>query len=485
MIILIADDERLVRLALKSMIEEIEPNTHNFIEAKNGKELIGIIENNTPDLAFVDVNMPLMDGLSAIEKCKDKSPKTQWFVLTGEKEFYLVKKAITLGVKDYILKPISLDDLKPIISSVSSNKIDTLIKENEKFEFNVISTFNKLDIHKTSSNLNIDFRNKNKEYYTPYLFLIDSINDLEDKKTIYDNVLLTLREYLLSKLDNNFKFATYYIDDKKFALIVYSTNDYEIDFDCLLSSIQSKYYNTTIFSQPSCDSLFNCYRCLQNLSYYSSLRTINGFKKINLICKDNMLDNDFLLLARYILNITEYYNKKEELLYNEYIDKLKTSSSIKSIYKEMDKADLNDFLRLTINFDFDYNNGFSEFINALVNHSFNIFNSRVNNSSLINEIMSYVKSNYMNEIGVNTIASLYDITPNYLSKIFREKAGMKFIDYITSIRINESKKLLSSSDFSIKQISEMVGYHSSRHFSKQFFKVEGITPSEFCKNKIQ
>ncbi|WP_042276217.1 response regulator transcription factor [[Clostridium] dakarense] len=93
MIILLADDERLIRLALRSMIEEIEPNTHTFIEAKNGKELIKSFKDNSIDLAFVDINMPLMDGLSAIEQCKNSFTTTQWFILTGEREFDLVKKS--------------------------------------------------------------------------------------------------------------------------------------------------------------------------------------------------------------------------------------------------------------------------------------------------------------------------------------------------------------------------------------------------------
>ena len=120
MLILIADDERLVRLAVKSMIEELNPNMHTFIEAKNGRELINITENNTPDLAFVDINMPLMDGLSAISLCKDMCPNTQWFILTGETEFHFAKKSLSLGVCDYLLKPISLNDLNPILKKAQS-----------------------------------------------------------------------------------------------------------------------------------------------------------------------------------------------------------------------------------------------------------------------------------------------------------------------------------------------------------------------------
>ena len=59
--ILIADDERMVRLSFLSMCEELYPDTHQYFEARNGKELIRLVTEERPDVVFVDIRMPLLD----------------------------------------------------------------------------------------------------------------------------------------------------------------------------------------------------------------------------------------------------------------------------------------------------------------------------------------------------------------------------------------------------------------------------------------
>lgn len=482
--ILIADDERLIRLALKSMIEELEPNTHTFIEAKNGKELIKSFKDNSIDLAFVDIQMPLMDGLSAIEQCIDSFSTTQWFILTGEKEFSLVKKAISLGVKDYLLKPISLDDLNPILSNTKVSKKDFIIKENNNFELSIISTFNKLIVYNPKKN-DIEV-NKDSFKYKFYLFSIDGLYNVDNKSLASKKILSSIREFILDNLDDNLRFATYYINFENLILVVRDIKEINLNFSTLLSSIQSNTYSITIFTSSIYSSISNCYIELRELIELTSIRSIENFRGlINLKEYSDESKKEYLRFSRYILSLTQSYINKEELLYKEYVSKIKDSMSMRTIYGTINKDSLSEFLELSIGFNFDFNNSFSMFTNSLLNHASTIFskNPKIVNDSLIDEIIKYVKSNYMHEIGVNTIALLYNITPNYLSKIFHEKSGLKFIDYITSIRINESKKLLASSNLSVKEISKKVGYNSPRHFSKQFLKLEGITPSEFVKSQ--
>lgn len=81
--ILIADDERMVRLSFISMCEELFPGMHEFLEARNGKEMFSLGKEHQPELAFVDIRMPLMDGLTAIEELSGLCPRTQFIILSG------------------------------------------------------------------------------------------------------------------------------------------------------------------------------------------------------------------------------------------------------------------------------------------------------------------------------------------------------------------------------------------------------------------
>ena len=88
----------------------------------------------------------------------------------------------------------------------------------------------------------------------------------------------------------------------------------------------------------------------------------------------------------------------------------------------------------------------------------------------------------MEDIGINTISAIYGLTPNYLSKIFHQKEGLRFIDYLTLVRINHAKRLLTASPvLSVNEIAEQVGYRGARHFSKVFQKLTGQTPSDYRK----
>jgi len=262
--ILICDDEPMVRLGLISMLEEIEPDIHDYIQAENGLELIDAVMEQ-PDIAFVDIQMPLMDGLGAIEKAKEKSPATRWFLVTGHSKFEYAKKAISLGITDYLLKPVGVSDISNVMKKVNR------LKSNDHL----------------------------------------------------------VKKYLKAITD--------------------------VDFD--VTSSQS--------------------------------------------------------IASKIQTITDIGNNPEF------------------------QADI------------------------------------------VSKAKAYIQSNYCKDIGVDSIADILGITPNYLSRLFREQTGVRLKDHITQLRIEKAKSLINTPGYSIKKVAEEVGYYSARHFSKVFFKVTGKTPSEF------
>lgn len=107
--VLVADDEKLSRVSLISMLEESERDISIAGEATNGEDLLNALSKMQPDVAFVDIRMPKMNGLEAIERGRKLSPHTQWVILSGFSEFDYARKALSLGAFMYLLKPLGME----------------------------------------------------------------------------------------------------------------------------------------------------------------------------------------------------------------------------------------------------------------------------------------------------------------------------------------------------------------------------------------
>ncbi|MDR3120732.1 MAG: AraC family transcriptional regulator, partial [Clostridiales bacterium] len=94
-------------------------------------------------------------------------------------------------------------------------------------------------------------------------------------------------------------------------------------------------------------------------------------------------------------------------------------------------------------------------------------------------IIDYIKMRYHEPLTLMQAASHFAFHPNYFSGAFHRVMGCSFMDYLTKLRVDESKALLLDSSLSIHRISEKVGYNSQSYFQKVFKKAEGMTPMEF------
>ncbi|MCM1134483.1 MAG: response regulator, partial [Clostridium sp.] len=145
MFILIADDEKMIRLSLQSMLEELYPNEHMYIHAINGKAAVEKVKKLPPDLVFLDIRMPLMNGLEVLEACKTLSPKTKWVILSGYAEFEYAQKALNLSAYSYLLKPVDLDTLKKLVDDIIELKQKETEQNNRLFTSDIIRSFNMAD----------------------------------------------------------------------------------------------------------------------------------------------------------------------------------------------------------------------------------------------------------------------------------------------------------------------------------------------------
>lgn len=110
--VLIADDEDIARQTLRAQIETIG---HQVIaEATDGEQAIQLAVDSQPDIALVDVRMPVKDGIDAAKGIAEKA-KCPVVLLTGHSEEDVIERAVRVGVFGYLTKPVRLADLKPIV----------------------------------------------------------------------------------------------------------------------------------------------------------------------------------------------------------------------------------------------------------------------------------------------------------------------------------------------------------------------------------
>jgi AmiR/NasT family two-component response regulator len=108
--IVVAEDEALIRMDLVEMLQEA--GYHVVAQATNGEEAIALVTEHQPDLAILDVKMPVLDGISAAEKIISIAPV---LMLTAFSQRELVERARDAGVMAYVVKPFTIGDLVPAI----------------------------------------------------------------------------------------------------------------------------------------------------------------------------------------------------------------------------------------------------------------------------------------------------------------------------------------------------------------------------------
>lgn len=98
---------------------------------------------------------------------------------------------------------------------------------------------------------------------------------------------------------------------------------------------------------------------------------------------------------------------------------------------------------------------------------------------VIENVLSYIGAHYAEDVTLQTLSEIAYVHPIYLSKLFKEKTGVNFIDYLTRVRVETAERLLEDLSLRIYDVSEMVGYDSPKYFSKVFKGLTGLTPKEY------
>ena len=175
---IIIDDEAKGRLALRKKLQSYCPDVKILAEAADGNEALSVIEKHHPQLIFLDIEMPKMNGFEMLNAIKEKDFQ---IIFTTAYDQYAIK-AIKYAAFDYLLKPVDIEELKSAIARIEVNKTTQTKKQIELLQHNIghpkkqmnklaVSTLNGLlffeindviHLEAQSNYTNIFFKNKPK-----------------------------------------------------------------------------------------------------------------------------------------------------------------------------------------------------------------------------------------------------------------------------------------------------------------------------------
>ena len=117
--IVIVEDEFRTRQGLGHLINKVDLGCRVIGEAENGYEGLKMIRDLEPDIVITDIRMPKMDGLEMIEKVQAMGIECVFAILSGYADFEYARQGLRLGVKEYLLKPATISDVKELLRKLS------------------------------------------------------------------------------------------------------------------------------------------------------------------------------------------------------------------------------------------------------------------------------------------------------------------------------------------------------------------------------
>ncbi|MCH4889391.1 response regulator [Acidaminobacter sp. JC074] len=518
--VLIVDDEKIVRLALKNMIEFESLDLELVGEACEGSEAISIVESQHIDLVITDLMMPVMSGLDLIDSLNKMKYNGKILVLSNHDDFDLVRQALKSGASDYLLKgTMEQKEFKSVIKKICET-LDQEKKDLEisKQEVQEILRGKKLFREKILKSilLDKDFNDiKLKEYIETYdfklslgtnqvfLIQVDSLLDAIDKKIISDiqQMTFTIKSIILETTRNRFEGEIIDLTSNEYVLIAPSnTVKFPENLAVKIVKKLNMYINQTvsvILHKSFGNSLYNDIRMMKNYSVYKfylgensvldlseltvSKDTMIAYEQLLMDVKGYVYKSDYGQVYELICNLIEEAESKgtsPEVAKNAVVILLKhiiKTRNIKVTEKIKQRLDELKSCRFKDDFLLQTDRVLDEIKNEKV--------LKNNKDRIMEKIEHYVMSHLQEKITLNDLSAYVHLNPSYLSRFFKQTKGVSLIEYINSLKINQAKYLLLNKDLSIEEIGREIGIEDPYYFNKVFKKAEGMSPSSYRKSR--
>ncbi|WEG12494.1 response regulator [Pullulanibacillus sp. KACC 23026] len=390
--VLIADDEPIIREGVRDSVDWESLCMKVVGEAEDGEEALELCLEHAIDILLVDINMPIMNGLTLIKHIREHLPECKIVIITGHDEFPYAQEAIRMNVEDYILKPTNPDQLQSILKKLSI-ELDNRLKKD---------TYLKTAYEQISKNMAVLRERFGLDWIQGHLAEEEIINHLE---------FLHL-PVMSPKQLGIIRWPEYHVDP-----VHLEENDRQLFLFALNNIISDLFKGKDYLSfRESTDSIVICLWDLVSEEEINQIETA----------------------AQVFLKLT--VNVHFETVQNERL------TALEAVFQEC---------------------RYQVFRDAQV-------------SPVVRRARQFIRQNYENqELSLEWVADILQVSPGYLSRVIKQELGVSFISLVTKFRINKAIQLLNSTDLTILEIAECVGYVSQHYFSTVFKKVTGVSPNQY------
>lgn len=523
--VLVVDDEPFTRKYLKKAIPTLCGTFRTVDEAEHGKQALLAAQEHDYDLIIADICMPEMDGLELTERIKKGKPDQQIVILSGFEEFAYAQRAIQYGVTAYLLKPIEQEKLQQVLRQVE-NAIEK-----------------RRHVQKGTQNLQAIAKNYGSSIASDYLsallsqdrakiqILSAQIKQLQEPIFQENNILLsfsvgstTLCEFshsvaafasidyaLLKSLQELLtewgKCTARYFSHGNCRLVLLSTpNDIfaavrEV-FDFLSGILRNGSGLAIVCGASMCfageTDLHQAFHqaelarkrqwntASEGLVFYSQLEQATDalfqfeFAKNSLL--NSIMSRDNRLLGAALSEFLSYADRFQNtpllaqcvslllpIRSTSFVAQI-TEPQIDHVLQELHDADNSGILRESLE-------GILKDLNEHGSGDQLAGNPQAEKIAMAKE---YINANFSKQISLPDIAAYVELTPNYLSNVFRKYEKEGYIKYLTRVRMeNACKLLIQFLAMKISDIAEKCGFVNVKHFYHVFARTYHCSPNTF------
>lgn len=484
--VMLVDDEMFIRKSLRNRIDWERLGLQVEAEAENGVEALQILEQVKPEIVFVDIRMPLMDGLSFIREARKRYSNVHFIITSAYDEFEYARQAIGLGVDDYIMKPVKVPEveglLEKMVHKLTEEEISRQLKEKLLTDGMTAETQGK----KVAA-LAFYVEESEKIELIIHSGLQEALNQ-EKKVGIY-----RLREYSCTDC------------------YVYLLSGEELEehwiFDAaaqVWSMLGSK-EGTAAWSEilPKSEikaAARRCIRLLKSKIFYPERKilTKGSFGKENEKTEEDQLNQirhvlggiyrqlpngnytairgELMLLVDLIVS----RNNRIVMIESYIMELVMVLERISQ--QEMDELETDILFRHVREKDYLLRYRTEEELRASLKEIICCICENKNKGErkeLITGIKEYIRNNYSENLSAADISGAFFLNTSYLSTLFKEKTGMTMTAYIEAVRMEKAKQLLLNRELSITEVAAYTGYSDPNYFSKVFRKYTNMSPRRY------
>lgn len=520
--IMLADDEGIVTDSIKFIIDKEFKGLCEIETAKTGRAVIELAENFRPDIAFMDIQMPGINGIEAMKEIRRTNSSTVFIILSAYDKFDYAKEAINLGVLDYLNKPFSkgmiVDVLGRAIKQIDTarerrrqelsirEKIETVTPVIENgFVYSILFQESRQAMENYKELLGVE------ENYG-FMMVVAVVDADSDSENPVGSGIRVQSEYtrIRDMIRVRLGCVTGPLLSNKI-ICYFPRTDAHIEYEDRVRMIEKceeflkeLLEKTGISARIGLGSIQPIEAA--SVSYKAALEALQlsrtrvaHAEDLPIGCayeKDYPADLEKKLFAAVgagnVGMTREYAISFFSWMKEAYPDAL-VDARLKCLefvlwaerlcyesggmtYRFLRRSDYLPSIMGCESFD-ELENWFTVKICEAARNVTVKKEEKLGN--LIEEAKDYIADNYSRDISLDEISGKVDVSPYYFTRLFKEETGETFLEYLTSFRIDKAKELMKDPDISVKDICSQVGYADPNYFSRIFKKTVGKTPTEY------